>query len=78
MEITPDPVPGTLYLKKGIPNPAGMADACLFLVAGDPVSASVREIIPEEGIEFPDAGNGAKKRKSFEMRKPFWKRSMLF
>ena len=50
--------PGTLRLVRGAPNPNGAEQAQLFLLAGDPTAAPVREIIPDEGLTLPPAPEG--------------------
>jgi 2',3'-cyclic-nucleotide 2'-phosphodiesterase (5'-nucleotidase family) len=45
--------PGRLRLVRGTPNPNGAEQAQLFLLAGDPTAAPVREIIPAEGLTLP-------------------------
>lgn len=44
-----------MRLVRGVPNPNGTEQAQLFLVAGDPTAAPVREIIPAEGVALPPA-----------------------
>jgi 2',3'-cyclic-nucleotide 2'-phosphodiesterase (5'-nucleotidase family) len=50
--------PGTLHLVRGTPNPNGAEQAQLFLLAGDPTAAPVREIIPAESLTLPPALEG--------------------
>jgi 5'-nucleotidase/UDP-sugar diphosphatase len=50
--------PGTLLLVRGEPNPNGTEQAQLFLLAGDPTAAPVREILPAEGLALPPAPEG--------------------
>lgn len=45
--------PGTLRLRKAHANPHGSDDGQLFLIQGDPTTAPVREIIPDEGVTLP-------------------------
>jgi len=52
------PPPGTLLLVSGEPNPNGTEQAQLFLLAGDPTAAPIREIIPAEGLTLPEAPTG--------------------
>jgi len=52
------PPPGTLLLVSGEPNPNGTEQAEIFLLAGDPTVAPVREIIPAEGLSLPPARAG--------------------
>ena len=47
--------PGTLRLIKGEPNPHGAEDTQLFLFAGNPTLAQIREIVPGEGVVMPPA-----------------------
>lgn len=47
--------PGTLRLLRGEASPNGAEQAQLFLLAGDPTVAPVREIIPAEGVTLPPA-----------------------
>ncbi len=52
------PPPGTLRLLHGEPNPNSTEQAQLFLLAGDPTAAPVREIVPAEGLALPPAPVG--------------------
>ena len=49
------PPPGTLRLVRGEPSPNGAEQAQLFLLAGDPAGAPVREIVPAAGLSLPQA-----------------------
>lgn len=45
--------PGTLRLIKAQPNPHGAEDTQLFLFAGNPTLAPIREIVPDVGVVIP-------------------------
>ena len=45
--------PGTLRLIKARANPHGADDGQLFLLEGDPTTAPISKIVPEEGVELP-------------------------
>ncbi|MEW5818465.1 MAG: bifunctional metallophosphatase/5'-nucleotidase, partial [Spirochaetota bacterium] len=53
------PMPGTLHLIAADPNPNGIEGSRLFLFKGDPVSAPVKHIIPEEGVLLPGPKAGS-------------------
>jgi 2',3'-cyclic-nucleotide 2'-phosphodiesterase (5'-nucleotidase family) len=45
--------PGTLRLKKGVPNPAGAENIELFLLEGDPSTQPITEVVPAPGVQLP-------------------------
>jgi 5'-nucleotidase / UDP-sugar diphosphatase len=47
------PRPGALYLLQGQPNPNGVPDAVLYLLAGDATAGPITEIIPAAGMQAP-------------------------
>lgn len=51
--MTRQPAPGALRLIKSKPNPAGAANAQLFLLQGDPTRSPVKEIVPGQGVALP-------------------------
>ncbi len=53
IDTPPTLPPGTLKLVKGNPNPNGARDVQLLLFSGDPTTAPVRDIIPDDNVTLP-------------------------
>ncbi|PKO07211.1 MAG: bifunctional metallophosphatase/5'-nucleotidase [Chloroflexi bacterium HGW-Chloroflexi-3] len=56
---------GRLRLHKGYPNPKNASDRELYLFTGDPTAGLIEEIIPDEGVLFPESLPGLKNNDFF-------------